>query len=63
MVSEDEDRPKKKLKHELGEDLSRLSLDELGERIQLLRDEIGRIEGAIATKRASAEAAASFFKR
>ncbi len=63
MISDEEDRPKKKLKHELGEDLSRLSLDELGERIQLLRDEIGRIEAATAAKRASAQAAASFFKR
>ena len=63
MVSDDEDRPKKKLKHELGEDLSRLSLDELAERIQLLREEIDRIDAAIAAKRASAEAAASFFKR
>jgi uncharacterized small protein (DUF1192 family) len=63
MVSDDEDRPKKKLRHELGEDLSRLSLDELAERTRLLRDEIDRIEAAIAAKRATAEAAASFFKR
>ena len=63
MVSEDEDRPKKKLRHELGEDLSRLSLGELAERTELLRDEIARIEAAIAAKKASAEAAASFFKR
>ena len=63
MVSEDEDRPKKKLKHELGEDLSRLSLDELGERVGLLRQEIVRIEAAIAAKRASADVAAAFFKR
>ena len=61
-ISDDEDAPKKKLKHAVGEDLSALSLDELGERIALLKDEIARIEAAIAAKRASAEVAASFFK-
>ena len=63
MAIGDDDAPRKKLKHEIGEDLSTLSLDELGERVALLRDEIGRIEGAIAAKRASADVAASFFKR
>ena len=60
---DEEDAPKKKLSHELGEDLSTLSLDELAERIDLLKQEIVRIEEAIAAKRASAEVAASFFKR
>ncbi len=63
MAASDEDAPRKKLRHEIGEDLSALSLDELAERIQLLQDEIARIEEAIATKRASADVAASFFKR
>jgi uncharacterized small protein (DUF1192 family) len=62
-ISDDEDAPKKKLKHEIGEDLSALSLDELAERIALLKDEIARIEVAIAAKKASADVAASFFKR
>ncbi len=62
-ISDDEDAPRKKLKHEIGEDLSTLSLDELAERIALLKDEIARIEVAITTKRASADVAASFFKR
>jgi uncharacterized small protein (DUF1192 family) len=62
-AADEEDAPKKKRKHEVGEDLSALSLDELTERIALLNDEIARIEAAIATKRASAEVAASFFKR
>jgi uncharacterized small protein (DUF1192 family) len=62
-ASEDEDAPRKKLKHEVGEDLSALSLDELADRIALLRQEIARIEQAIAAKRASADVAASFFKR
>ena len=62
-IGDDEDAPKKKRKHEIGEDLSTLSLDELAERIALLKDEIVRIEQAIAAKRASADVAASFFKR
>jgi len=59
----DEDAPKKPPKHELGEDLSSLSLAELDERILLLKAEIGRIEEAIGAKRAGADAAATFFKR
>ncbi len=62
-ISDDEDAPKKKIRHELGGDLSALSLDELAERIDLLKAEIGRIEEAITVKKASAEVAASFFKR
>jgi uncharacterized small protein (DUF1192 family) len=59
----DEDAPKKTPKHELGEDLSSLSLEELDERILLLKAEIGRVEEAIRAKRASADVAATFFKR
>jgi len=62
-IGEDEDAPKKKRKHEIGEDLSTLSLDELAERIALLQAEIARIESAISAKKASADVAASFFKR
>jgi uncharacterized small protein (DUF1192 family) len=58
----DEEAPKKKLAHEVGEDLSRLSLDELAARVDLLKAEIERIEAAAAAKRASASAAQSFFK-
>jgi uncharacterized small protein (DUF1192 family) len=60
---DDEDKPKKKIAHELGEDLAKLSLDELAARVALLRAEIERIEAAAAAKRSSAEVAASFFKR
>ena len=60
---EDEPPKKKKSAHELGEDLSTLSLHELDERIVLLKAEIERIEAALRSKRASADAAASFFKR
>lgn len=59
----DEDTPRKKATHEIGVDLSTLSLEELAERIDLLRAEIARIEQAIAAKRSSAEIAASFFRR
>jgi uncharacterized small protein (DUF1192 family) len=47
----------------LGEDLATLSLEELEERIGLLKTEIERIEAALRQKRASADVAASFFKR
>jgi uncharacterized small protein (DUF1192 family) len=59
----DDDAPKKKTVHDIGEELATLSLDELAERIALLRREIERIEAAIAAKKASAAAAESFFKR
>lgn len=59
----DEEAPKKKLAHEIGEDLSRLSLHELSARVALLKAEIERIEAAAAAKRASASAAEVFFKR
>ncbi|MDX5359881.1 MAG: DUF1192 domain-containing protein [Alphaproteobacteria bacterium] len=44
-----------------GADLSRLSIEELEERIATLRDEIARCEQAIAAKRASKDAADSVF--
>jgi uncharacterized small protein (DUF1192 family) len=60
---DDEDKPRKKIAHTLGEDLAKLSLDELAVLVALLRAEIERIEAAAAAKRSSAEVAASFFKR
>jgi uncharacterized small protein (DUF1192 family) len=62
MPIEDDDRPRKKIGHEIGQDLSLLSLEELTERIALLRSEIERLEAASTKKRASKDAAASFFK-
>ena len=53
MPIQDEELPKKKA-HEIGEDLAALSLDELDERIALLKGEIARIEEAIKSKQASA---------
>ena len=63
MAIFEEEAPKKKRVHEIGEDLSKLSLDELAARVDLLKAEIARLEEAAATKKASAEVAKSFFKR
>jgi uncharacterized small protein (DUF1192 family) len=62
MASEDEDRPRKAAAHEIGQDLSLLSVEELTARIELLRGEIARLETAVAKKRASRDAANSIFK-
>lgn len=55
--------PKKKITHEMGQDLSLLSVAELGDRVALLKEEIARLEVAMAAKRASKSAADTFFKR
>lgn len=60
---DDDDRPKKKIAHEIGQDLALLSVGELTERIALLREEIARLEAALNKKRASRSAADQFFKR
>ena len=60
---EEEDRPKKRPVHEIGQDLALLSVEELQERITLLTDEVKRLEEAVASKRASRSAADQFFKR
>ena len=62
MASEDDDRPRKKITHEIGQDLSLLSVEELNERIALLTAEIARLQEATTKKRASKDAANSFFK-
>jgi len=58
----DEDQPKKKTQHDIGSDLSLLSLDELNSRIDILKSEIIRIEKERDQKSASKAAAASLFK-
>lgn len=62
MVFVDDDRPKKKPTHEIGQDLSLLSEGDLAERIALLKDEIARLEEAVAARRKSRSAADSVFK-
>lgn len=61
MMSDD-DRPVKPVQHALGQDLSALSVDELKMRINLLKDEIGRLEVALAEKDRVRSAAESLFK-
>jgi uncharacterized small protein (DUF1192 family) len=55
--------PKKKLAHDIGQDLSLLSIAELTDRIALLEEEIARLEAAKASKSATRTAADAFFKR
>jgi len=62
MTTEDDDRPRKKITHEIVQDLSLLSVEELSERIGLLTSEIERLQAAATKKRASREAANNFFK-
>jgi uncharacterized small protein (DUF1192 family) len=59
---DDDDRPKKKIAHEIGQDLTLLSVAELRERIELLKGEIARLEADIKGKQASRSAAENFFK-
>jgi len=58
-----DDLPKKKITHEMGQDLSTLSVGELADRIGLLKKEIARLEAEMARKRASQTAADRFFKK
>ena len=60
---DDDDRPKRKIAHEIGQDLRLLSVEELTERVQLMKDEIRRLEADMERKRASRSAADSIFKR
>jgi uncharacterized small protein (DUF1192 family) len=62
MAIEDDDKPKRKISHEIGQDLSLLSVAELNERVALLHAEIERLQAAAAKKRASKDAANSVFK-
>jgi len=60
---DDDDRPKKKIVHEIGQDLALLAVKELQERILVLKEEIARLEAAIASKQASRNVADQFFKK
>ena len=55
--------PKKKITHELGQELALLSVGELTDRITLLKEEIARLEAEMARKRVSKSAADTFFKK
>ena len=58
----EEDRPARKIAHEIGSDLSLLSVDELAARIELLRAEIERLETEKQKKGASRSAAENLFR-
>lgn len=59
-----DDEPKKKARpHEIGQDLSLLSVGELSERINLLRAEIARLEVELKTKDNTKSAAEALFRR
>jgi len=60
---EEDDRPKRKPVHEIGQDLALLSVEELNDSISLLNDEVARLRTALEKKRASRSAADHFFKR
>ena len=60
---DEDDRPKKKIVHEIGQDLALLSVKELQERIAILKEEVGRLEAAIGSKQASRNVADQFFKK
>lgn len=63
MLAEDEgNRLKPPAKHEIGSDLSAVSVDELDERIALLETEIERLRAEKAKKQASKDAASAFFR-
>jgi uncharacterized small protein (DUF1192 family) len=62
-VFDDDERPKAQIAHTIGQDLSLLSVEELGARVQILRGEIERLEADMARKRDKRAAADQFFKR
>jgi uncharacterized small protein (DUF1192 family) len=59
---DEEDRPRPKVVHEVGQELALLSVAELEARIALLKGEIARLEADIARKRSTRSAADQFFK-
>jgi len=63
MAREDDEPIRKKVSHEIGQDLYLLSAPELRERVALLQGEIARLEEAIAKKEQSRSAADQFFKK
>jgi uncharacterized small protein (DUF1192 family) len=58
-----DDEPLKKPKHEIGQDLSLLSVGELNERIVLLKAEIERLEAELQAKGTTKSAAEALFRR
>jgi uncharacterized small protein (DUF1192 family) len=59
---DEDDRPRPKIAHEIGQDLALLSVEELAARVDLLKQEIARLEADMSKKRATRAAADQFFK-
>ena len=62
-ATDPDELPKKKVSHEMGQDLGLLSIGELTERVVLLKGEIARLEAEISKKQTSKSAADAFFKK
>jgi uncharacterized small protein (DUF1192 family) len=62
MGPDDDGKAKASVTHEIGQDLSALSLHELDARVALLKAEIERLAAARAAKEAAMGAAAGLFK-
>ena len=63
MALFDEEPVKPRRVHEIGQDLSLLSVDELQERIGQLTAEIGRLESELQAKGSTRQAAEALFRR
>ena len=62
-MPEDEDAPRRRTVHVIGEKLDDLSVHEFDERITLLRTEIERLESAKRHKQSAVDQAGSIFRR
>ena len=62
-MAQDDDAPRRKPTHELGQKLDELSVRDFDERIAVLRAEIARLEAAKADKERALDAAGSIFRR
>ncbi|SEG53897.1 DUF1192 domain-containing protein [Bosea lathyri] len=59
----EDDRPRPKSVHDIGQDLSMLSLAEIDQRVEALKAEIERLMEARSKKDASRSAADAFFRK
>lgn len=62
MPLDDDEKSQRKTGHDIGQDLSLLSVEELAARIDLLTQEIERLRSSMNLKRATRDAADRFFK-
>ena len=62
MALIEDDKPKRKISHDIGQDLYLLSVAEFDERIALLKLEIERLEGDRGSKNNSKAAAEALFR-